>query len=684
MEKSKVNKQGVQADSQRRESIRKKLLVRTITPTVAGLLIAGFLIAIIAGKQIQSLENENIKNSSLNAAYQISEYFTKYIEVSRQLGANQELNDLFQEVRSGEQIDKAEQYASVMDTMMNMHNTDADNILVCWAADVDSSQCIEDSGYVSAIGEWDITSRSWYSQVLAEGTTIVTEPYQNSSTGEMVASIVTPVFDGSGNMTGVAALDLSLGAVTDMMEEQKLGDTGFLLLMTQAGTIMFADDENLLQTSIQNADIAEEVKQGFSDGQYGTYTYRFAGNKNYGYMTQAGDSQWVVLSGMPDLEYNMDLYKVVGSTVLLFAIIIIIMCVLISQIAMGIVRPIHQLHNVADRIAKGELDVEVNVSSNDEIGEVAASIDKTVIRLKDYIKYIDEIAEVLGEIAQGNLLFTLKQDYAGEFGKIKAALENISHTLTRTIRGINSTAEQVTGGAGQIAQAAQALAEGATSQAAAVEELLATVTDISDRVRDNAEYAANAANSADDVKKNIEFSNQEMGQLVNAMEEINECSNAISAIIANIEEIADQTNLLSLNASIEAARAGEMGRGFAVVANEVGNLAKESVSAVQKSTELIQNSMNAVKRGMELVNDTANILSESVEGVVSLTDKMNELSSAAHGQMESLNEVEQGINQISSVVSDNSAMAQESAASSEELSAQATALNEMIGIFSIE
>lgn len=135
------------------------------------------------------------------------------------------------------------------------------------------------------------------------------------------------------------------------------------------------------------------------------------------------------------------------------------------------------------------------------------------------------------------------------------------------------------------------------NQAAAVEELLATVTDISGQVRENAEYARNAAVDADGVKNNIEYSNQEMKQLVNAMEEINECSNAISAIISNIEEIADQTNLLSLNASIEAARAGEMGKGFSVVANEVGNLSRESVLAVQKSTELIQNSMNAVKRG---------------------------------------------------------------------------------------
>lgn len=682
--KQKMKKRTAQAGSEKRESIKKKMLVRTITPTVIGLLVAGILISIISGMQIQQLQNENIKNSSLNAAYQISEYFTKYMEVSKQLGANQGLKDLFTELQPGSKIAEAQQYSAVIATMKNMHNTDSENILVSWAADVDSSQCIEDTGYVSEIGEWDITSRSWFEQVREAESTIVTEPYENSSTGEMVASIITPVRDDSGELIGVAALDLSLKAVTEMMEEQKLGNTGFLFLMTQSGTIMYAKEEGLLQTSIQDAEIEDEVKEGFTGSKYGTYTYQYGGHKNYGYMSQAGDSQWVVLSGMPNMEYNLAFYKVMGSIVILFAIIILVLCILISRIAMGIVRPIHQLHDVADRIAQGELDVVLDVSSNDEIGAVAASIDKTVVRLKDYIKYIDEIAEVLDEIAQGNLLFTLQQDYAGEFGKIKVALENISHTLTKTIHGITSSADQVTGGAGQIAQAAQALAEGATNQAASVEELFATITNISEQVRENAEYAKNAADGADTVKRNIEFSNQEMRQLVNAMEEINNCSNDISAIIANIEEIADQTNLLSLNASIEAARAGEMGKGFAVVANEVGNLSKESVVAVQKSTELIQNSMEAVKRGMGLVNGTAERLSESVEGVISLTGKINELADAANSQMESLEEVEKGIDQISSVVTDNSAMAEESAASSEELSAQASSLNEMIGIFRIE
>ncbi len=663
------------------ESIKAKMMKRIMVPTIIGLIITATLISIFVGAQIQKLQNESIQKSSMNVAYQISEYFTKYMEVSRQMAADYELIDLFAGLKPGDEIAKSKQYDSVMATMANVHQTDSKNILVSWIADVDSSQCIEDSGYVSGIGEWDITTRSWYQQVVSAKETVVTEPYENSSTGELVASIITPVLDSSGNVMGVAALDLSLSAVIEMMEGHTIGKTGFLFLMTDAGTIMYAKDSALRQKTIMDIDIEQKIKTAFLEEQYGNCAYRYAKTENYGYMSQAGDSKWVVLSGMPALEYNAPLFMVMAVIVCAFVIVILVLIIIISKIARGIVQPIQQLEQVADQIAGGKLDVSLAINSKDEIGAVAASIDKTVVRLKDYIKYIDEVAEVLDEIAEGNLAYTLKQDYAGEFGKVKLALENIAQTMTATIEGISSTAHQVSGGADQIAQAAQSLADGATTQAGSLEELVATVTNIAEQVRNNAAYAQEAATSAGLVKENIEISNQEMRKLVSAMEGISECSNDISRMIAEIEEIADQTNLLSLNASIEAARAGEMGKGFAVVANEVGNLSKESVTAVQTSTKLIEDSIASVKHGMEIVNGAAERLFKASEGVVDLTNKMNEIAESVNRQMESIVEVEKGIEQISQVVSDNSAMAEESAASSEELSAQSETLNNMIGIF---
>lgn len=670
------------SDEEQRGAIKKKLLFRTITPMVTGLVIAAILISVISANAMKNLQNENIKNSSLNASYQISEYFTRYMEVSKQLAANQEVINFCQSIKPGQKIAEAEGYDDIMATLKNIHNTDTTNMVAVWIADLDSSQFAEDTGYVSN-DTWDIRQRSWYQEMIASGGTVVSEPYTNSSDGTLISSVVTPVFSASGNLVGAACLDLSLKAVTDMMAEHTLGKTGFFFLITCAGTVMYSPESDHGQISFQDIDIASDIKSAFSDGNYGDYTYHYGGHNNHGYMSRVGSNRWVVLSGMPSLEYNSDFYSVLASILLLFAAIIAVLSFIILKIAAGIVQPIHELHEVAEQLARGELDVRMDIESDDEIGAVAAAIDKTVLRLKDYIKYIDEIAKVLDEIAQGNLCFCLEQEYLGEFSKIKTALLHIADTMTQTIKGIRASADQVNGGAGQISMAAQALAEGATNQAAAVDELLATVGDISGQVRRNADYSKEAAANADQVKKKIETSNQEMRQIVDAMEEINSCSDAIRAIIANIEEIADQTNLLSLNASIEAARAGEMGKGFAVVAGEVGNLSRESTLAVQKSTELIQNSINAVKHGMELVNQAAGRLVESVDGVVGLADMMNNLSSAAHDEMNSLNEVEKGIEQIAGVVTDNSAMAQESAASSEQLSAQAMALNDMIDLFRV-
>lgn len=665
-----------------RGAIKKKLLFRTIIPMITGLVIAAILISIIAGRAIQKLQNENIKNSSLNASYQISEYFTKYMEVSKQLAANQEVIEFCESLQPGQKISDKEEYDCIMTTLKNMHNTDPVNMTAVWVADFDSSQFAEDTGYVSD-ESWVITQRSWYQEMIARGGTVVSEPYINSSDGSLISSIVTPIYNASGTLVGVASLDLSLKAVTEMMAEHTLGKTGFFFLMTSSGMVMYSPNASEEQTYFESLDISSGMKSAFSNKTYDRFTYRYGGHKNHGYMSEVSSNSWVVLSGIPDAEYNSDFFKLLSGVLFLFGIIIGVLCIIISKIAKGIVRPIHELHEVAEQLARGELEVTLDIQSNDEIGEVADAIRQTVFRLKDYIKYIDEIAKVLDEIASGNLLFELTQDYAGEFGKIKEALGHIADRMTNTIKGIRASADQVNGGAGQISQAAQALAEGATNQAAAVDELLATVTDIADQVRQNADYAKGAVNNADEVKLKIETSNQEMRQLVEAMQEINNCSDAIRMIIANIEQIADQTSLLSLNASIEAARAGEMGKGFAVVAGEVGNLSKESVVAVQKSTELIENSVNAVGHGMELVDKAAKRLAESVEGVVGLAGMMDELSLAAHRQMDSLSEVEKGIEQIAGVVTDNSAMAEESAASSEQLSAQATSLNDMIDTFKV-
>lgn len=363
----------------------------------------------------------------------------------------------------------------------------------------------------------------------------------------------------------------------------------------------------------------------------------------------------------------------IGTVSLLFALYII----------RSINKPVKELDDVARKIAEGDLEQSISYQSKDELGKLAVNFNKTVERLRDYVKYIDEISYILKEIASGNLVFHLTYDYAGEFAKIKDALEEISASLNNTLGQINQSADQVASGSDQVSSGSQALSQGATEQASSVEELAATITEISSQVKETADNARNAREQSTQAGEQVEISNQQMQDMITAMGEISDKSSQISKIIKTIEDIAFQTNILALNAAVEAARAGAAGKGFAVVADEVRNLASKSSEASKSTADLIEGTVQAVEKGTEIANATAESLGAvvvSTKGVVSTVDK---IASAAENQANNIAQVTQGIDQISSVVQTNSATAEESAAASEELSGQAQMLKNLVGQFKL-
>ena len=345
-------------------------------------------------------------------------------------------------------------------------------------------------------------------------------------------------------------------------------------------------------------------------------------------------------------------------------------------------KPIQELEGAAEKLKAGQLDVEINYESPDELGKLADNFRQACKTLEGIVQ---DTSYLLGEMAEGNFNVSSNnaQIYIGNFKQQYESMSKLKHELSDTLTQINEASEQVAAGSDQLAGGAQALAEGATDQAGAVEELTATVESVSGIAETGAQTAADAYQNVLTAVDNAGKSREDLKALTDAMERISSTSMEIQNIIGSIEDIASQTNLLSLNASIEAARAGEAGKGFAVVADQIGKLAGDSAKAAVNTRDLIEKSLQEIENGNQITEKTVAALNEILEAMNSFADVAKTSSTNSNEQADMLKQIEQGIEQISGVIQSNSASAEETSATSQELSAQSEGLKNLVGRFKL-
>lgn len=532
--------------------------------------------------------------------------------------------------------------------------------------------------------DFNALTKSWYMDGLESEKFILGDVYFDEDSQSYVVGASGRLKNADGTVRGVAAADVYLNSISDIVKGVQLEETGGIFLVdSRTDTIIGHRDSEMtgqklgeIQTGLYPY-VAEQIKAG--------NTGLTIQDNNYIQVEKVPDSDWIAVAYVSHGEVLQDLTGLAALVAGLTIAAIILMALLtIFQVRRVVGRPVRELSRAATRIAEGELEQTITYQSGDELGVLADDFNKVTVRLKDYVVYIDEIAHTLHEIASGNLAFTLRCDYTGEFAKIKESLEDISQALNHTMGQLRSASRDVSAGANQVSSGAVALSQGSAEQASAVDTLAKHIDSVSDSVHNIAKGAQEADRIAREVKNGLLESDKKMRNLTEVIQNTSEKSSEIHKIVKTIEDIAFQTNILALNAAVEAARAGAAGKGFAVVADEVRNLAGKSADAAKETTALLNETVEIMGESVRAAQDTAQSMLAVVEGADKMSGLVSGIADYTKQQAENTEEITHSIGEISGVVQSNVATAEASAAASEELSGQASLLSGMVAKFRLK
>lgn len=513
-----------------------------------------------------------------------------------------------------------------------------------------------------------------------------TEPYEFEGIKRVICSF--PIVY-QNEFQGIITANIKLSRFKDFVKTNSDYSTMYSNILTQDGTIVYdTQSEEYIGTNffdyLKTSNISD-IQNKFSQNETFSCKANDEGDGTYFVFVpiNAGSNIWWSVSAVQISDMNRNVWRMITFMVIFTVGILLIISAIIVKFLHKTLRPLKEVVDSANDIMEGRFNIEINSETNDEIGQLTSAFSKMASNVKIII---EDTSYGLSEMANGN--FTVKPKYPdayiGEYNKILMSAQHINQRLSETLLQINHSADQVANGSEHLAAASQTLSEGATDQASSVDELAATISDISIHTKGNAQHAKDASYKMEEVEQQAVQSSKKMDDMLCAISDISKSSQEIEKIIHTIEEIATQTNMLSLNAAIEAARAGDAGKGFAVVAEEVRQLAAKSAEASRNTSLLIKTALIAVENGTKIADETARSLTEVVQGVEDVTASIEQISSASEEQSNSIAQVTQGIDQISSVIQNNSATAQESAAASEELSSLSQTLKGLVNKFKLK
>ncbi|MDR1771406.1 MAG: methyl-accepting chemotaxis protein [Hungatella sp.] len=533
----------------------------------------------------------------------------------------------------------------------------------------------------------DYSNKEYYMPVKETGKPYFTKPYEYQGITMITAAY--PVMY-KNEFQGVILADIDVGhfsKITSSSEDYKTLYAGILTddFTTVYDSVSEADIGHNLAELLKDPKDMQKITDGAASGKaFSCTTVREDGHKEsrFFYPIDVEGTHWWALTALDTSDLNKDT-KILTATIVIVSVLSLMAVVaIVIFVLRKALKPIDGVVSAASEIASGNLAIQIDAQSNDEIGVLSRTFMKMAENLSIIIQ---DIKYLLEEMSGGNFRIDTKYEekYIGDYQEILIAMRTINRNLSDTLGEINTASDEVSAGAGQMSDSAQTLSQGAAEQASSVEELTSTIMEISERIKNNADNAQQASRLSEESGEEVAESNQQMQRLMKAMEEITDTSREIGKIIRTIDDIAFQTNILALNAAVEAARAGEAGKGFSVVADEVRNLAGKSAEAAKNTTALIESTVDSIEKGRLLADKAARSLLTVVDTSKNVDERIRQIAKASDEESYAVNQIAAGLEQISAVVQTNSATAEESAAASEELSGQAHMLKSLVNRFKL-
>lgn len=661
------NKPGIGKQNGGFVSIEKKISRSFAQTIMICCIVLGIITSILSYNSSINAITSTINNTSEVAAYYVSAALEQYVAIAYETGSIARLSDPDLPVE-----DKA--------AILNQKVAEYDFERVF----------LVDSNGIDILTGTDFSDRKFFTEVM-QGNTYISTPAYSEVTKTVSYAVAAPLWEGGMPGTkpvGAIVYTPNGEYLNNIMRSIKVGEGGTAFMLDSNGITIADLDSSLVgvENSVALGDTNprlrkySEICKKMVAGEDGTGTYSYGGvTKVVAYSPVPGTEGWSIGVAAVRNEFLGMFYLSLALTVVF--VIAFTMYGVRNGVKLGskVVRPIAAVVKRLELLAEGDLHTDTpKPEVNDETATLMDSLAQTIQGLK---KIINDIDTHLADLSEGNFMIEIEGDYKGDFAEISRSFRGIIQSLSTAMRDIDNNAKSVQRGAEDLAGASLQLAEGATDQASAVQELTATIAEISDKIAVNAQNAEKTRAIVAEMNDRVMESNEQMKNNTEAMDKIRAASDKIAVIISSIEDVADQTALLALNASIEAARAGEHGKGFGVVATQVGALADQSSEAARNTKDLIQNAILAVEEGIQYANSTANSLITVVENAKIVNDSMKEIAIASDDQAVAASQISEGINQIAEVVESNSATSEESAAASEELSKQADMLKDLVGRF---